>query len=80
MMTAIQAIILCMVAAGGTAVAVTRDPLRQAFVAAFYGMLLAILFLMLQAPDVAFSEIAVGTVILPVMVLLALAKVRGDFR
>ncbi len=77
-MAVLQAIALLLVAAGGTAVVLTREPLLQSFVAAFYGMLLAILFLVLQAPDVAFSEIAVGAVAIPLMILLTLAKIRQD--
>ena len=71
------ALVLVLVALGGTAVVLTRDPLPQAMTASFYGLLLGILFLLLQAPDVAFSQIVVGAVALPLMILLALAKVRG---
>jgi len=77
-MAVLQAIALLLVAAGGTAVVLTREPLLQSFVAAAYGMLLAILFLVLQVPDVAFSEIAVGAVAIPLMILLTLAKIRQD--
>ena len=76
-MTVVQATALALVAAGGTAVVLARDPLRQAVVASFYGLLLALLFLVFQAPDVALSQIVVGTVALPLMILLAIAKVRG---
>jgi energy-converting hydrogenase B subunit D len=76
-MTALQTTILLLVAAGGTAVVATRDPLRQAMVASLFGILLAILFFVLQAPDVALSEIVVGAVALPLMILLSLAKIRG---
>jgi uncharacterized MnhB-related membrane protein len=41
-----------------------------------YGMLLAILFLVFQAPDVTLSELTVGAVALPIILLLAIAKVR----
>ncbi len=77
MTTVLQAVILTMVAFGGLAVVLTRDPLRQAMVVSFFGMLLGILFFVMQAPDVALSEIAVGAVAAPLMILLALAKVRG---
>jgi len=77
MNSALQAVILTMVAAGGLGVVLTRDPLRQAVVVSFFGMLLGILFFVFQAPDVALSEIAVGAVAAPLMILLALAKVRG---
>ena len=54
-----------------------RDPLRQAMVASIYGLMLGILFFLFQAPDVALSQTVVGAVALPMMILLALAKVRG---
>jgi energy-converting hydrogenase B subunit D len=54
-----------------------RDPLRQAMVASIYGVVLGILFFVLQAPDVALSQTVVGAVALPMMILLAVAKVRG---
>ncbi len=41
-----------------------------------YGVLLAVLFLAFQAPDVTLSELVVGAVALPIMLLLTLAKVR----
>ena len=75
-MTFLQAVALLAVAAGGTAVVVMRDPTRQVIVTGFFGLLLAILFFVFQAPDVALSQIVVGGVALPVMVLLTLAKLR----
>jgi uncharacterized MnhB-related membrane protein len=71
------AVTLLLVAAGGTAVVATRDPLRQAMMASLFGILLAILCFVLQAPDVALSEIVVGAVAVPLMILLSVAKVRG---
>lgn len=79
-MSVLEATILILVGVGGTAVVATRDPLRQAMVASFFGILLAILFFVLQAPDVALSEIVVGAVALPLMILLSLAKTRGGGR
>ncbi len=72
----LQASALILVGLGGTAVALCRDPLRQAIVAGVFGLLLAILFFAFQAPDVGLSEIVIGTVGVPVMILLALAKLR----
>jgi energy-converting hydrogenase B subunit D len=68
---------LVLVAAAGTVVVVLRDPLRQALAVSMFGILLGILFFAVQAPDVALSEIVVGAVALPLMILLALAKIRG---
>jgi len=76
-MTAVQAVLLVLVAVAGTCVALTRDPLRQAILAATFGLTLALLFFALQAPDVALSQLVVGGVALPAMVLLALAEVRA---
>jgi len=78
--TALQATSLLLVAVGGTLVVMTRSPLRQAMVASYFGILLAILFFTMQAPDVALSEVVVGAVALPLMVLLSLAKIRGGER
>ena len=41
-----------------------------------YGFVLAVLFFAFQAPDVALSQIVVSTVGLPLMILLALRKIR----
>lgn len=79
-MSVLEALILLLVAAGGGCVALTRDPLRQAMLASFFGILLAILFFVLQAPDVALAEVAVGAVALPLTILLCLAKVRRSQR
>jgi energy-converting hydrogenase B subunit D len=75
-MTVLQATCLVVVAALGTLVVATRDPLRQAAVSGIFGLALAALFVAVQAPDVALSQIAIGTIVVPVLVLLALAKIR----
>jgi uncharacterized MnhB-related membrane protein len=77
LMDVLQAVLLVLVAAGAAAVALTRDPVRQVIVLSGYGLLLALLFLAVQAPDVTLSELTVGAVLLPVLLLLTLAKVSG---
>jgi uncharacterized MnhB-related membrane protein len=72
----LQIIVLLFVAAAGTGVVFTREPASQAIVVSFYGLLLGILFFVFQAPDVALSQIVVGAVALPLMILLALARVK----
>src|SRR5579884_2184149 len=71
-----EAGILIFVALAGTAVVLTRDAVAQAIVVSFYGLLLGIMFFVFQAPDVALSQITVGAVALPLMILLALARVK----
>jgi uncharacterized MnhB-related membrane protein len=75
-MDVLQVTVLVLVAAGATAVALTRAPVRQVIMLSGYGLLLALLFLAFQAPDVTLSELTVGAVALPLLLLLALAKVR----
>jgi energy-converting hydrogenase B subunit D len=77
LMDTLQVTILVLVALGATAVVLTRVPARQAIVLSVYGLLLAILFLAFQAPDVTLSELTVGAVALPILLLLALAKIRS---
>ncbi len=79
-MTILQIAALAAVAVGGGAVVAAGDPLRQTLVLSIYGMALTMLFFLFQAPDVALSEIVVSTVGLPVMILLALRKVREHER
>jgi len=72
----LQATVLVLVAAGATLVVRTRDRVRLVLVLSAYGMLLAILFFVFQAPDVTLSELTVGAVALPLILLLTIAKVR----
>ena len=76
MMDALQVTLLVLVAAGATAVVLIRAPVRQVVMLSTYGVLLAVLFLAFQAPDVTLSELTVGAVLLPAVLLLTLAKVR----
>jgi energy-converting hydrogenase B subunit D len=72
--TVLHAVALAAVALTGTATVLVRDPARQLVVAGFFGLTLAVLFLVFGAPDVALSQIVVATVAVPVMALLTLAR------
>jgi uncharacterized MnhB-related membrane protein len=72
----LQTGVLLLVGVAGAGVVLTRDPLRQSIAVSFYGLILALMFFVHQAPDVALSQIVVGAVALPLMILLALAKVH----
>jgi energy-converting hydrogenase B subunit D len=76
----VQAVAMVLVGVIGLAVVLTRNPLHQAMVFSLFGSALAVLFLVVQAPDVALSEIVVGTAALPAMMLLTIAKVRNRER
>lgn len=73
-MTVLQGVLLVLVALEGTAVVLVRDPLRQSIVTGVFGLLLGLLFFAFQAPDVALSQIVVGSIALPSMIVLTLAK------
>ena len=68
--------LLLLVAMTGAGVALSRSPRRQVLAMAVNGLVLALLFFALQAPDVAFAEIAVGTVATPLLFLTVLASTR----
>jgi uncharacterized MnhB-related membrane protein len=76
-MTAIVAVTLALVAVGGTVIVFTSDPLRQAVTLSIYGLVLAVVFLELSAPDVALSQIGVSSAIVPLIVMLAIRKIRA---
>jgi uncharacterized MnhB-related membrane protein len=75
-MLALVWIILIFIGLSAPGVVLTRDPLKQCIAVSFYGLLLALLFFIFQAPDVALSQITIGAVILPAIILLALVKMR----
>src|SRR5439155_24081441 len=49
-MTALQDVVLVVVALAGTATVTVREPLRQAVVAGFFGLALSVLFFVFGAP------------------------------
>ena len=77
-MTAVLALIFLLVAGTGAGVVLAREPRRQALAIAVNGVALALLFVVLRAPDVAYSEIAVGTALLPLMFLAVLVSLKTD--
>ena len=75
-MIPLQALLLLLMGLVGTMVVLARDPLRQAIVNSVYGLVGVLLFVVFQAPDVALSELVVGTVAMPLVLLVAILKVR----
>lgn len=62
------------VVVAATMAVLTRDPARQALVLSALGLGLTVLFAVLQAPDVALSQLAVGTALTPLLILLSVRK------
>jgi uncharacterized MnhB-related membrane protein len=77
-MLIMQIAILVFVMVAGTAVVLTREVRNQVIGLSFYGLLLALMFFIFQSPDVALSQIVIGAVALPLMFMLAIAKIRRN--
>ena len=74
----LQIATLALVVAAGTIVALNREVAGQPVTVSIFGLILSLMFMVFQAPDVALSQIVVGAVGLPLMILLAIAKLRRD--
>jgi energy-converting hydrogenase B subunit D len=68
--------ILLLLAFSGFMVVRTRDTTQQILALGFYGLITALMFFFFQAPDVALSQITVGAVALPLMVMLAVSRMK----
>jgi uncharacterized MnhB-related membrane protein len=80
-MTVLIAALFTLVAIGAVCVVFTDRPARQAVTLSAFGLLMSLLFMVVAAPDVALSQIGVGTAIVPLMVLLAIRTTsRGTAR
>ncbi|MDC0765466.1 hydrogenase subunit MbhD domain-containing protein [Streptomyces sp. HD] len=76
MADAVIVVALLLVAGSATVAVLVRDPARQALVLAVLGVVLAVLFTTVQAPDVALSQLAVGGALTPLLLLLSVRKVK----
>lgn len=76
-MIPLQVMVIGLVAVGAAAVVLTRDLVRLAMLSSLYALLLVVLFLVFQAPDVALSELAVGAVAFPLAIVVAIVLERG---
>ncbi|MGB7260071.1 MAG: hydrogenase subunit MbhD domain-containing protein [Pseudolabrys sp.] len=76
----LQVVAFALVALGAPVVVLTRDPLRQAIVNSVYGVSLVCLFVVLEAPDPALSMLVVSGIAYPLVILAAVARVRGERR
>lgn len=79
-MGALQATALLLIAVAATVVVLVRDPKRQIFLYMIYGLVMTIVLVLLQAPDVALSELAVGSVAIPFAVLATLVRIEHGKR
>ncbi len=70
------AALLLLIAVAGFLVVRTRDVTEQVIALGFYGLLTGLMFFFFQAPDVALSQFTVGSVALPLMVMLAISRLK----
>ena len=68
--------LLLLLGVSGLGVVRTRDVTEQIIALAFYGLVMALVFFFFQAPDVSLSQIVVGAVALPLMVMLAISRMK----
>jgi hypothetical protein len=71
--TLLQVALFLLTALGGAAVVLTRKPHLQVLVLALHGLILVLLFMVLQA----FAQLAVGAAALPLMFFAALVSMRA---
>jgi uncharacterized MnhB-related membrane protein len=77
MMTqALQVVIVVLVALGAALVVMVRGRVRQVMALTAYGIALAVLFRTVRPSGVTRSELVVGAVALPLVLLLSMARVR----
>ncbi|BBZ14541.1 Na(+)/H(+) antiporter subunit B [Mycobacterium branderi] len=75
-MTALLLAVVTLTGVTGTVVALTGRPEQQAIPLSVFGLALTMLFVVLQAPDVALSQLVIGGVVVPLMVMLTLRALR----
>jgi energy-converting hydrogenase B subunit D len=77
-MTVLHAVAVVLVGAAALTVVLTRDLIRLAMMSSVYALTLVVLFLLFQAPDVALSELVIGTIASPVVLLVAILLDRAE--
>jgi uncharacterized MnhB-related membrane protein len=75
-MSVLVAFLLILTAISGSFIVLSREPRRQVLALSANGLVLAALFMALQAPDVAFSELTVGMAAVPLLFLVVLSSIR----
>jgi uncharacterized MnhB-related membrane protein len=73
----LQVVTIAFGAVGALAVVLARDVIRQAIVLSIYGLGVVALFVVFQAPDVALSALVVSGIAYPLVLVAAIARVRG---
>ncbi len=76
-MEILNVILLAVIVICAVAVSLTRDLLSAVIVFMIQGLAMSVVWILLQAPDLAITEAAVGTGISTVLMLAALKKIHS---
>ena len=76
-MEILNVILLAVIVACAVAVSLTRDLLSAVIVFMIQGLAMSVVWILMQAPDLAITEAAVGTGISTVLMLAALKKIQS---
>jgi uncharacterized MnhB-related membrane protein len=76
-MIPLQSMAIAVVGLFALGVVLTRDVVRLTMLASLYALGLVVLFLIFQAPDVALSELVVGAIGFPLVIVVAIVMQRG---
>ena len=76
-MEVLNVILLAVIVICAVAVSLTRDLLSAVIVFMIQGLAMSVVWILLQAPDLAITEAAVGTGISTVLMLAALKKIQS---
>lgn len=68
--------VLALIAVSAFLIVRTDEIMSQVIALSFYGLLLALMFFIFQAPDVALSQVTVGAIALPLMIMLAITRMK----
>lgn len=68
--------VLVLIAVSALMIVRTDNVRNQLLAVSFYGLLLGLMFFIFQAPDVALSQITIGALALPLMLMLALTRMK----
>ena len=75
-MTAVECILLLMLIIAGVAAPLQKHPLLMVISFTVFGLVMSVIWMLLQAPDLAITEAAVGTGVSGVLFYLCLRRTR----
>lgn len=73
-------VLLLLLAVVATVASLTRDPRAQALVLSAYAMVMGVVMVAFHAPDVAMSQLAIGSAVVPLLLVLAIRTCDREAR